>query len=171
MIKTTEEIIRNLNLCIRNPKSCGECTMEWKGEPSSCIARLMEAALFLIYDLQNKCKVDSESSQEPVQAPEPWTREKVLAEAKRCVCGERDQSYGGPEDSFRLIAKLWEPYIKEKIVPKGTPVDIKPEDVAIMMGMLKVARLASNPTHMDSWVDLAGYAACGGEIAGKEVQE
>ena len=91
----------------------------------------------------------------------------MLAEAKRCVCGERDQSYGGPEDSFRLIAKLWEPYVKEKIVPKGTLVDIEPEDVAIMMGLLKVARLASNPKHMDSWVDLAGYAACGGEIAGK----
>ena len=113
---------------------------------------------------------DDDPAPEPVQAPEPWTREKVLAEAKRCVCGERDQSYGGPEDSFRLIAKLWEPYVKEKIVPKNTPVDIEPEDVAIMMGMLKIARLASNPTHMDSWVDLGGYAACGGEIAGKEVQ-
>ena len=56
----------------------------------------------------------------------------------------------------------------EKVV---LPVDIEPEDVAIMMGMLKIARLASNPQHMDSWVDLAGYAACGGEIAGKEAQE
>lgn len=34
--------------------------------------------------------------------------------------------------------------------------------------LLKIARLANNPEHMDSWVDLAGYAACGGEISGRE---
>lgn len=46
---------------------------------------------------------------------------------------------------------------------------ITAKDVAAMMGLLKVARIAtgSNP---DSFVDLAGYAACAGEIAtgGKE---
>ena len=45
---------------------------------------------------------------------------------------------------------------------------ITPKDVATMMALLKVARIAtgSNP---DSFVDLAGYAACAGEIATKEV--
>lgn len=37
--------------------------------------------------------------------------------------------------------------------------------VALCMAELKIARAATNETHMDSWVDLAGYAACGGEIA------
>ena len=44
-------------------------------------------------------------------------------------------------------------------------------DVAVMMALLKIARISENPQHMDSWVDLAGYAACGGEIAWKEAQE
>ena len=46
---------------------------------------------------------------------------------------------------------------------------ITPKDVATMMGLLKVARIAtgSNP---DSFVDLAGYAACAGEIAERSVQ-
>jgi hypothetical protein len=37
-----------------------------------------------------------------------------------------------------------------------------------MLGLLKIARLRANPTHRDSWVDLAGYAACGYEVAAGE---
>jgi len=43
----------------------------------------------------------------------------------------------------------------------------KPVDVAAMMALMKLGRIAGNPAHMDSWIDLAGYSACGGEIAGK----
>lgn len=96
-----------------------------------------------------------------------WTREKILDEAKQCVCGNREQDYGTPEESFRAIAQLWGIYIRERMVIL-TDVCFDPEDVAIMMALLKIARLANNPEHMDSWVDLAGYAACGGEIAGRE---
>jgi hypothetical protein len=35
------------------------------------------------------------------------------------------------------------------------------------MALVKIARLANSPDHMDSWIDIAGYAACGGEIAAK----
>ena len=41
------------------------------------------------------------------------TREEILAAAKQCVCGDRDQDYGSPETSFNTIAALWEPYIRE----------------------------------------------------------
>jgi hypothetical protein len=30
---------------------------------------------------------------------------------------------------------------------------------------LKVARLMHTPGHVDSWVDIAGYAACGADVA------
>nr|DAK94186.1 MAG TPA: hypothetical protein [Caudoviricetes sp.] len=43
--------------------------------------------------------------------------------------------------------------------------DISPVDVAQMMILLKVARAKGNPKHQDNWVDMAGYAACAGEIA------
>jgi hypothetical protein len=36
-----------------------------------------------------------------------------------------------------------------------------------MMSLLKLARIRSNPGHSDNWIDLAGYAACGGELAAK----
>jgi len=35
------------------------------------------------------------------------------------------------------------------------------------MTLLKVARIKSNASNMDNWVDAAGYMACGGEIASK----
>ena len=92
------------------------------------------------------------------------TRHSVLSTADSVVNGARADVYGGPEDSFRLIARLWEPYLSAKCVSLDGAC-IEPEDVAVMMGLLKVARLAQSPDHEDSWVDLAGYAACGAEIA------
>ena len=90
-----------------------------------------------------------------------WTRETVLEEAKRCVCGHREQDYGTPEGNFQKIGDLWSIYL-------DCNVKIDANDVAAMMALLKIARISVNPEHMDSWVDLAGYAACGGEIAGRE---
>jgi hypothetical protein len=33
-----------------------------------------------------------------------------------------------------------------------------------MLALLKIARIASGHAKEDNWIDLAGYAACGGEI-------
>ena len=43
--------------------------------------------------------------------------------------------------------------------------EITPVDVAQMMILLKVARAKGNQKHQDNWIDVAGYAACAGEIA------
>ena len=93
------------------------------------------------------------------------TRESLLNRAIECVCGEREQDYGSPEDNFSLIAELWESYINRRCVPPNVGICIVAEDVAVMMALLKIARIATGTATDDSWVDLAGYAACGGEIA------
>lgn len=93
-------------------------------------------------------------------------REHVLDEAKKCVLKDRNSTYGKPEDNFRRIAELWTAYLG--IRPKDVGAPITPTDVAQMMLLMKVARLAHNPTHKDSWVDAAGYIACG---AGIEIAE
>lgn len=98
-------------------------------------------------------------------------RGEVLDNARARVCGDRDKTYKSPENSFALIAELWEPIIKDRCVGPGVDVCVDAVTVALCMAELKIARAATNETHMDSWVDLAGYAACGGEIAGKEAQE
>lgn len=85
-------------------------------------------------------------------------REEVLQAATQAVCGHRATDYGTPEDNFGTIAKLWSVY-------KGT--QFTATDVAMMMALLKVARIRSGATE-DSFVDLAGYAACAAECAERE---
>lgn len=95
-------------------------------------------------------------------------RAEILAAAQRCVCGERQQDYGTPENSFRVIGELWETYIKEKCASVGAQIEIIPEDVAALLGLMKIARIATGHGKDDNWVDLAGYAACGGELQGAD---
>lgn len=82
----------------------------------------------------------------------------VLRNAELAVTKDRNSQYGEPEDNFGNIAKMWSGYLN---------VEIAPEDVANMMIMLKIARTRVSPEVGDHWVDIAGYAACGGEIATK----
>ena len=98
------------------------------------------------------------------------TRKEILAAAEKCVCGDREQDHGSPENNFRLIAEFWHTYLSAKCVAAGVHVQLEPEDVAAMMALLKIARLMSNPEHADSWIDGAGYLACGGEVATMEAK-
>lgn len=91
------------------------------------------------------------------------TRKEILEAAEKCICGQREEDYGTPENSFGLIAELWTPIIRS-CMPPDSDICVLPEHVALMMALLKVARLIANPGHGDGWVDLAGYAACGGEL-------
>jgi hypothetical protein len=98
-------------------------------------------------------------------------RAEILAAAERCVCGDREQDYGSPENNFRTIASLWEAYLRPKCTSQDADLCILPEDVAAMLALLKIARIASGHAKEDNWVDLAGYAACGGEIESGEGHE
>ena len=89
-------------------------------------------------------------------------REEILKEALRCVTGEREQQYGNPEDNFGLIANFWTNYLKTGCVTDDGTVYIRADDVAAMMALLKIARICAGAGKADNWVDLAGYAACGG---------
>ena len=76
---------------------------------------------------------------------------------------------GGVEDNFNRIAALWNAHIANRYSEKCGLDTYLPlldaSDIAMMMALMKIARLAHAPGHMDSWIDIAGYAACGGEIA------
>lgn len=66
------------------------------------------------------------------------------------VLEERRDDYGDPVEQFRAIADRWS-------ITLGTP--ITPSQVALCMIDLKLARLAYDPGHVDSIVDVIGYAA------------
>ena len=96
------------------------------------------------------------------------TRKEILDSALKCVNGDRDQQYGSPENSFKTIAEYWMSYLEAAgSVPDGVEVYIRPRDVAAMLSLLKIARIATGAYKDDNWIDLAGYAACGGELDGE----
>lgn len=97
------------------------------------------------------------------------TRENVLAQAKACVCGDREADYGSPEQNFATIALFWNVYLNR--IRLSGPVIVQPKDVAAMLALLKLARVSSGHAKADNWVDLAGYAACGGELENPNPQK
>ena len=82
-------------------------------------------------------------------------RGEILDTAKHCVTVDRANTHGDAEQNFGLISAFWTAYLNKNITS---------HDVAVMMTLFKLARMKSNPAHVDSATDAAGYAAIGGEI-------
>ena len=86
-----------------------------------------------------------------------YERADILDIAKEYVTKDRAADHGDMEDNFRTIAAYWNTHL-------GLIDFIKPQDVAVMMTLLKLARIKQNEKHIDNWVDACGYMACGGEV-------
>ena len=93
-------------------------------------------------------------------------REKILQDALKIVTQDRNKDYGDPEDNFSTIAEYWTTYLHSKNKLHGEET-LTATDVAAMMILMKCSRLATSPDKEDHWVDIAGYAACGGQCACK----
>ena len=89
------------------------------------------------------------------------TRKEILDLAAKAVI-DRGAQYGSPENNFSRIAAYWRVHIKNRF---RVDIAIDGASVALMMDLVKTARLDNDVTHADSWTDKCGYAACGGEIA------
>jgi len=79
----------------------------------------------------------------------------ILQEAARLTAKDRQQIYGDPKTNHSRIADFWTTYLEHQVTP---------QQVAICMALVKVARLMETETE-DSFIDLAAYAAIAGEIA------
>ena len=71
----------------------------------------------------------------------------LIKDAGALVNGDRQESYGKPEDNLGRIAALWSAYL-------ATPVSAS--DVAQMMVLLKIAR-SVNTYERDNYLDAIGY--------------
>lgn len=100
-------------------------------------------------------KLDDQVAKRIIPANVP--RAAILDTAREAVINDRAAIHGALESSFGQIAAIWS-------VRLG--VTVTPAQVAILMIDLKTVRGWGNPGHLDNWVDMAGYAACGGELAG-----
>jgi len=88
-------------------------------------------------------------------------RAEILDAAKQAVMIDRAATHGAVEDTFAAIAGGWEWWLSSR--KRGPLTEF---DVACMMSIFKLARMAGNPRHNDSAVDLCGYGSIAGEIGG-----
>lgn len=95
----------------------------------------------------------------------PTTRAEILDAAKKIVTGDREKQYGSPENNFAVIARFWKVYLSERCVGGGAEVTLNPDDVAMLMTLMKVARIMTGTFKGDSYIDACGYLACAAEIA------
>lgn len=92
-------------------------------------------------------------------------RGSVLDEAKRLITGDRNAQYGAPGQDFTRTAAILTALGYGKSDEQGWCEVLEAHDVAMMMVGLKLSRLRHTPKKRDSWVDIAGYAGCGAEVA------
>lgn len=77
------------------------------------------------------------------------TGEELLGRAAKLV-RERRKTYGDPAVLMANIAARWSLTLSRPVTPA---------QVALCLIDLKLTRLAHDPSHFDSTLDLAGYAA------------
>lgn len=82
----------------------------------------------------------------------------TLKRADDIIHGERQDQYGAPEDSFEIIADFWNLHNKWRKVRKGD-VPYDNEDTAMMLDLMKHARMYGQIWHGDNAVDACGYLA------------
>jgi uncharacterized protein DUF6378 len=83
------------------------------------------------------------------------------------ILSDRNGQYGDPENTFALVADLWNDYLA---FDAGVMRAITPTDVAMMMALLKIARIRRTPTR-DSYIDLIGYAALAAQVSNGQTHE
>lgn len=82
-------------------------------------------------------------------------RSEVLDTAKEYVTKDRAAQHGDMESNLTTISEYWSIHLG---------MHIAPYDVAVMMNLLKVARIKSSPENPDHWIDGCGYLSCGAEL-------
>lgn len=81
----------------------------------------------------------------------------TLETALELVTGDRAEQHGDMHDTHKIAADLWNAYIGDGVLTA--------EDVALMLALIKIARMRYGSENDDNYVDLAGYAAVAAEIA------
>lgn len=80
---------------------------------------------------------------------------KDILDAARAAVDAHAEEYGDPAVNLSEIAGMWSIILRKEVTSR---------QVCACMVALKLSRLARDPKHFDSWVDVAGYAQCAGEV-------
>lgn len=92
---------------------------------------------------------------------------KILDIAKGYIDVDRQSTYGSPQRNLGATRDLWVSYLNER--DNGSEdLELTAEDVAVMMVLLKIGRIATGGRKLDNYVDACGYMAIAGELSESE---
>ena len=104
--------------------------------------------------------------EESYEEPEERVRSTVLQEAEELVSCDREEEHGEFWKNAYLTSKLWQGY---------TGWDVQPEQVPVMLALLKIARSVGarqqDSSGRDNFVDACGYLALAAELDVWEPEE
>lgn len=86
-------------------------------------------------------------------------RVECFQKAAHCTCGPRQKDYGDVRPMYDRVSA-----VKEALWA-GIDRPWNAVDAIIFMIVIKVCRVVVTNAHEDSWVDIAGYAGLGVEVA------
>jgi hypothetical protein len=80
----------------------------------------------------------------------------ILKEATRLMATDRQDKYGDFVENHQHISALWSAYLRTEITP---------DQCALMMALVKIARTRTSHTEPDHYIDAAAYIAGAGRCA------
>ena len=91
------------------------------------------------------------------QAPKlPSPAAQILSKAAELIDGERNVQHGDRKACHTQIARLWSAFLG---------VQVTAVDAALMLALLKIARMKTGSGNGDNFVDGSAYIALAGELA------
>ena len=88
-------------------------------------------------------------------------KEEILMKAAELVSKSRQESHGDTFKNHAQIAEFWNIYLDDKLKPLAS---ITADEVAMMMGLVKISRSQVGKHNVDDYVDGAAYMAIAGEL-------
>ena len=82
-------------------------------------------------------------------------RAEHLLQQAASIVDRRRRTYGQPTELFEHVARRWSLVLG---------VNVTPAQAMLCLVDLKVARLTHDPGHLDSIIDIGGYAGCLAEL-------
>jgi hypothetical protein len=88
--------------------------------------------------------------------------EQIASRAAELIGGDRDKMHGDRRINFDNIARLWSAWFANK---RSLSIYLHGSDVAELMALLKIGRMASGEYNVDDAIDGCGYIALAGELS------
>lgn len=157
--------IRNPRTVDPGPDQCPECRGHGRHSPEcSCVAESSSRLPAKVEDGAVAVKVDcpgceAAEAHVPFVDPQSTLRSRIAIltdEAVEAVAGARNRDYGDPRDDMAATAEMMNGYLHKRGL---LPADrfLQPYDVPALLEMVKLSRLAGQPGHHDSMVDVIGW--------------